>query len=42
MGIWKTGDLPNGRVTAFKLCSNCLTNAERKLFEWKGIVELQR
>ena len=32
MGIRDAGDLPNGRVTVFKLCSNCLTNAERKLF----------
>jgi hypothetical protein len=41
MGVWDTGDLPNGWVTAFELCPNCLTDAERKLIKRKGIIKLQ-
>src|SRR6185295_15702929 len=30
MGIRETSDLANGGMPAFKLCPNCLTDAERK------------
>jgi hypothetical protein len=42
MGIWKTGDLQNGRATAFELFHDCMSDADRELFKRKGVIKLQR
>jgi hypothetical protein len=41
MVIRETVDLQNGRATAFELFQDCMSDADRKLFERKGTITLQ-
>jgi hypothetical protein len=42
MSIWNTGDRSNSGVPASELSQNYFSDTWRKLFERKGVVELQR
>ncbi len=41
MSIWEAGDLPDRRAPALELFQDCMSDANGKLFEGKGVIKLQ-